>query len=282
MPKPPAYRIRAAQLEWARANQVAVDKDGYCLDLKLNLYQPLSACSRRDFENGDGAELGKNGERGKLQALYSSSALACNVFDFWRGRDLEAVGNALGLPERPCSMSFERQFKTGLRGTPPNLDVVIDGVAGTTCAIECKFSEPYTKSKSKNRFKDKYFLAGEGVWAQHALPAAQELAQSLQDGRTAFTYLDAAQLLKHCLGLAHSAGRWTLTYLWYDVGGDEGDAHRAEVEQFTGALKAGGGIVAGLSYQDFFSRLTPSLPTAADGYRRYLDDRYFKTGAAAP
>ncbi len=275
MAKPAGNRIRAAQLAWANAASVALDKDGYCLELKANLFQPLSACTRRDLESGNGAELGSAGARGKLQAVHSSSALACNVFDFWRGRDLEPLGVALGLPERPCSMRLEGQFKTGLRGTPPNLDVVFCGVAGTTSAIECKFAEPYAKAKSKNRFKDKYFESGAKLWAHHGLHAAQGLAESLQAGQMAFTYLDAAQLLKHCLGLAHNADKWTLAYLWYDIGGDEGEAHRSEAGRFAEALAADGGRVVALTYQDFFARLAPTLPGNASEYRRYLETRYF-------
>ena len=275
MPKPAGNRIRSAQLEWAKASQVALDKDGYCLELNANLFQPLSACSRRDFEAGDGAELGKIGARGKLQAVHSSSALACNAFDFWRGRDLELVGAALDLPERPCSMRLEAQFKTPLRGTPPNLDVAFEGVAGTTSAIECKFTEPYAKSKSKNLLKDKYFPSGDGLWAQHGLRAAQGIADALRAGSMHFTFLDGAQLLKHCLGLAYSTGKWTLTYLWYDVGGDEGDGHRLEAARFIEALKADKAGVTALSYQEFFSRLIPTLPASAAGYRQYLEGRYF-------
>jgi hypothetical protein len=275
MAKPAGNRIRAAQLEWAKATQIALDKDGYCPELNTNLFQPLSACSRRDFEAGDGAELGKNGARGKLQAVHSSSALACNTFDFWRGRDLELVGAALGLPERPCSMRLEAQFKTGLRGTPPNLDVAFEGVAGTTSAIESKFTEPYTKSKSKSHLKDKYFPQDQKLWAGHGLHAAQEMAESLRGGHTAFTHVDAAQLLKHCLGLAHSTDKWTLTYLWYNAGGDEGEAHRLEAARFIEALKADNARATALSYQEFFSRLTPTLPTSAAGYRQYLESRYF-------
>src|SRR5207245_1506609 len=110
-----------------------------------------------------------------------------------------------------------------------------------------------------------YFESGAKLWAQRGLHAAQEMAESLQAGQTVFTHLDAAQLLKHCLGLSHSARKWTLTYLWYDVGGDEGSAHRSEVSRFTGAVKADGAGVAALTYQDFFARLAPTLPDDAAG-----------------
>lgn len=275
MAKPAGRRIRDSQTSWAQAHQIVLDKDAYCADIAANLFQPLTACTRRDLEAGDGAELGTNGERGKLQAVHSSSALVCNAFDFWRGRDLEHVGLALGLLERPCSIRFEGQFRTGLRGTPPNLDIVFEGASGTTSAIESKYSEPYAKSKSKSRFKEKYFDGGARLWAQSGLPAAQGLADSLQAGQTAFTYLDAAQLLKHCLGLAHNRKQWNLTYLWYDVGGEEGAAHQAEIDQFTAAVGTDSSRVAALTYQEFFARLARGLPESAAGYRRYLQERYF-------
>jgi hypothetical protein len=35
-----------------------------------NIFQGLSPGARKDFESGDGTELGKNGRRGKIQALH--------------------------------------------------------------------------------------------------------------------------------------------------------------------------------------------------------------------
>lgn len=110
---------------------------------------PLSACSRRDLAGGDGSELGKGGGRGKIQALHSSAALACNFFDYWRGRDLGLLSRALGISVRLCAVAFEQKFPTRLGGIAPNLDVVLYGCDGSLFAVESKFTEPFTKSKTK-------------------------------------------------------------------------------------------------------------------------------------
>ena len=70
-------RVGNAQRSWADRQdpRIEYDRDGYCLGLRQNLFQELTACARRELDEGDGAELGKNGQRGKLQALHSSSAL---------------------------------------------------------------------------------------------------------------------------------------------------------------------------------------------------------------
>jgi hypothetical protein len=76
--------LKAQQRAWADRAGVVLDKDGYCTNENDNFFRGLSNAARADFTAGDGAELGKDGERGKIRAVHSSSALACNVFDYWR------------------------------------------------------------------------------------------------------------------------------------------------------------------------------------------------------
>ncbi len=83
--------IKTGQREWAGRNGLKVDADGYCISVEGNIFGGLSLDARREFESGDGAELGKDGKRGKIQALHSSSALACNWFDYWRDKNLEPL-----------------------------------------------------------------------------------------------------------------------------------------------------------------------------------------------
>jgi hypothetical protein len=89
--------IATRQRAWATRNGRWFDEDGYCACADDNVFRGLSLGARQDFENGDRAELGKNGRRGKIQALHSSSALACNWFDYWRGRDLQPLSQAFGV-----------------------------------------------------------------------------------------------------------------------------------------------------------------------------------------
>ena len=224
-PKDLFAAIKAGQQAWAASHGIDVDSNGYCRQCDANLYEPLSACSRRDLGGGNGSELGEAGGRGKIQALHSSAALVCNFFDYWRGRDLAPLAQGLGTSTRLCGLALEQKFPTGLGGVPPNLDVVLYGCDGSVFAIESKFTEPFVKSKNKSFLKTQYFPESGGLWKEAGLPECQRLAEDLRDGLLRFELLDAAQLLKHMLGLARCRRRWTLTCLWYSPGGPLSDQH---------------------------------------------------------
>ena len=87
----PAAPVKARLREWAHANSIPIDESGYTLTLRDNLFIDLSPAARAEFAQGDGGELGTPGKRGKMQALHSSSALACNVFEHWRDRNASAL-----------------------------------------------------------------------------------------------------------------------------------------------------------------------------------------------
>jgi hypothetical protein len=270
--------LKRKQCAWAGARGFAVDRDGYCILLEENLFQPLSAACQKEFAGGDGSELGKGGGRGKIQALHSSAALACNVFDYWRGRDLEPLGRVLDATITPHRLSFEAKFPTGLGGIPPNVDVVLHGQDGVL-AIESKFSEPYARSASKCYLKPKYFVDNRLVWLEVGLPGCQSVAEDLRDGRLRFDLLDAAQLLKHLLGLARCGNRWTLLCLWYRVTGREGDQHADELREFARRISDDGARFAILTYQELFGRMIRSLGPEHQQYLEYLGKRYFDDGA---
>jgi hypothetical protein len=271
--------LKSKQRVWAAALGIETDADGYCHGCDANLLEPLSACSRRDLGAGDGSELGKGGGRGKIQALHSSAALACNFFDYWRGRDLGLLSQALGISARLCGVAFEQKFPTRLGGIAPNLDVVLHGCDGSLVAIESKFTEPFTKSKTKCFLKPKYFPRDHGLWADAGLPGCQVLAEGLRDGAVKFELLDAAQLLKHMLGLALSGHAWTLTCLWYAPGGSLSDLHARELTAFSERIASDSTKFAALTYQVLFDRISSLAGDNHEGWRSYLQNRYFK-GAA--
>src|SRR5580693_3048215 len=93
----PSDTVREQQRDWALRRGVKLDGSGYTLDLSDNLFALLSAAVRKEFEEADGGELGLPGERGKMQALHSSSALTCNVFAHWCSGDTSPLGKALGV-----------------------------------------------------------------------------------------------------------------------------------------------------------------------------------------
>lgn len=55
--------IKARQRAWATRNGRMFDADGYCACVDDNIFQGLSLAAGKDFESGDGAELGKGGGR---------------------------------------------------------------------------------------------------------------------------------------------------------------------------------------------------------------------------
>ena len=109
-------QILRQQQDWAARRKIAV-RSGYVESLDANLFQPLHSDTLMEFQRGSGGELGRNGHRGKMLALHSSSALAVNVFDYWRGRPLAWVAGRLSLTSEPSSLHFEAQFPTGYQET---------------------------------------------------------------------------------------------------------------------------------------------------------------------
>lgn len=114
--------------------------------------------------------------------------------------------------------------------------------------FESKFTEPFTKSKAKCFLKPKYFPGDHAPWADAGLPGCQMLAEGLRDGAVKFELLDAAQLLKHMLGLALSGHPWTLTCFWYSPGGSLSDLHARELAAFGERIGSDSSRFAALTY----------------------------------
>lgn len=273
--------LKANQRAWAIRHGRPNDKDGYCTCHDDNIFQGLSSAARKDFESGDGTELGGPGRRGKIQALHSSSALACNWFDYWRGRDTTPLARAFGRTDSFCELALERKFSTGLGGIGPNLDVTLKCDDGMLFAIESKFSEPYTRSNNKTRLKPKYVHAGLSLWTDAGLPGCQTVAEDLRMGRHRYRVLDVAQLLKHMLALALSRDRWSLCCLWFEIPGTVADQHRKELTQFSSQISEDASHFSTMTYQELFDRMSHFVGAEHDEYMAYLRDRYVGPRAAS-
>lgn len=263
------------QRNWAESSGLKPDTRGYLPDVASNLLRPINSKTKSAFERGSGSELQDTPSRpAKMKALHSSSALAVNVFDNWVSQDKSALQKALLIDKEISSISFEEQFPTGLTGNPPNLDVALELTDGFIIAIESKFSEWLTpRPVSKQPFKSKYFPVGTGMWAGRGLSASQELANLMNSGVKKFRYLDAAQLLKHALGLASQLGdQFSLYYTYLDWPGKESDVHREEVSQFAEFVGAELGFKA-ITYQQIFLSLQNEQGVDSD-YLEYLGGRY--------
>ena len=264
-----------AQRRWADARGVPYDAYGCVRTLADNFREPLDAAALAELERG--SELTRGATRpARAYSLCSSAALVVNVFAYWRGRDQTPLIRALGLGgaggER---LAFEEPLPTGLPGDPPFVDVALFRPDGRWIAIESKYGEWLAPRRPAKRvFKEKYFPPGSGVWAAAGLPRCQELALDLQAGRERPKFLNAAQLLKHALGLAHAGLRTSaLVYLYFDRDGKEQARHRAELERVAARLEPEVELHV-TTYQALLGalRATSGVDRA---YVDYLAERYF-------
>src|ERR1051326_8103677 len=95
MGKSTAQHLASLQSEWAGPRKL--ERAGYVLDLADNLYlRRLQDETTREFRDADGSELESvRGRPAKMKALCSSSALAVNVFDYWRDKPADPLSQAL-------------------------------------------------------------------------------------------------------------------------------------------------------------------------------------------
>jgi len=265
--------------------------DGYVPELKDNLFcwgsggeDGLTEDHKRQFEDGDGGEL--NWTPPKMQSVLSSSALAVNFFaylatkhntiDFWNALFFNGEEFLTGKVKEA---SFEKKLRiTGVRGTPPNLDFFISDACGNRIGIESKFTEPLDrKSKDKKSIQKAYFET-------HFLKEnkeARELAQDINNNNHCYLYLDAAQLLKHWLGLMSQCNsdpkKARLIYIYHSCASGE---HKEELDRFTSEAPKAGINFVHYSYNEMIARLE-SCYNAQDPddtkHLEYLRKRYYYT-----
>jgi hypothetical protein len=268
--------LKRAQRRWADAHGVRYDVHGCVRELADNLRTPLDDALLAEIRRG--SELTPGTARpARLYSLCSSAALVVNVFGWWRGRDQTPLLAALGL-DGPggTRLELEAPLPTGVPGDPPTADVLLYRTDGRCVAIESKLTEWLVPRPSRQRaFKEKYFAQGQRVWEAAGLPRCQALAEDLQAGRERMKYLNAPQLLKHALGLAHNGlATSALVYLYYDRPARESALHRAELDRILERLRGEIALHAS-TYQALFGALA-ALPGLERDYVDYLARRYFK------
>lgn len=189
-----------------------------------------------DLGAGAGNEL-VDGSRdpAKFCAAFSSSALAVNAFGPFRHQpqNLDLMGYT-GF----SSAQFEKPLPTGLRGTDPHLDFYAAGPAQIVC-IESKFLEPLWPKVAK--FADSY----EGAIGSLAEPMWKAVYKDLKGDPRLFKFLDAAQLVKHYLGMRNTLGsvkaEQMLVYVFWEPANsgdiEEYRRHRKEVACFSEAMR---------------------------------------------
>lgn len=197
------------------------------------------------FRAGGGGEL----DSGKLRSVYSSAAFVVNTFCPWL-KDPEAL--ELSGIDGFSRIELERKLPTGLAGEPPNLDLVAEGEAGVV-ALESKLCE--------------HFAVHPAAFAESHGPKVSELAdegwaseyEALVADPHRYRHLDAAQLVKHYLGIRNQFGEAgaTLLYLYWEPANGDGlgsvERHREEVRRFSEAVAAGGAPLIARSYRDLWA-----------------------------
>lgn len=307
--------ILLKQQNWAKRKGFdlvpgTIGSDGeknYVSDLAQNLFEPLPEDSLACYGQGDGNETQDGGKRrAKMKALHSSSALVVNLFQYWQGKDLYPLLAACKLPttktvtkvhenvgsetdsrivevSKPLEykdMKFEEKFKIFPDTNPANIDVVICG--DFDFAFESKFTEPY--GGKHDGLKTRYV---EDVSLWEDLPNLYELAKEISPYNK-FRYLDAAQLIKHILGLKKNYDlpaaqgkrelrvkhNFYLVYLWYDVLGRDGFLHQEEINQFASIAEKDNIHFKAITYQEVIANLSESFYEGNEAYCDYLTERY--------
>ncbi len=200
-------------------------------------------------------------ESGKLDSPESSAALAVNTFGWFleRPADLPPFPPLADLDWPAHRVDVERQMRFPWRGgRHPWLDAAVE-TATHLIGVESKRFEPFRDAKTVN-------LSGaydRDVWGDGMEPFTV-MRDMLRNGDTAFTYLDAAQLVKHAFGLVTEGNRIgkapVLLYLYAEpdtrgtsaITAETLALHRAEIASF--AIDVAGAAVrfASCSYREWF------------------------------
>ncbi len=199
-----------------------------------------------DLSRGAGDEL-----HNKFRAPYSSAALAVNTFARFKGFESDLhIGKWSGFE----SLKFEQEFSTGLRGTPPHLDVVLSG-PNRTLAIESKCTEHL--GTKEPFFKDAYERLLESN--RQSKPWLDEMV-AIRKGRHRYEHLDVAQLIKHAFGIAQSCEDRTayLLYLYWEpmntLDVRELNVHRRELAAFEKRVVGGVPRFRAMTYRQLWAQ----------------------------
>jgi len=213
-----------------------------------------------DLAAGSGNEL-----ESKFNALFSSSALAVNSFALVKKLPTFSIFEETDFTK----INFERQFKTGLGGAPPNLDFTLEN-ENTIIAFESKYLE--CLEKKKVHFVDSYKKSN--------LKYLGDFWFDLIDSyKSENLYLDVSQLIKHSIGLINQAKgkKITLVYIYWTPLNKEDyqeyKIHQKELNLFSDRMKKQSDIMfKSLSYDELWS-IYDTIPEFKN-YSKRLRERY--------
>lgn len=233
-----------------RANRTARVED----NLVPSLSGAQCAAALEQLAAGDGSELEHcSGLPPAAHSAHSSAALVVNSFAWWIGRERD-----LSIADRTdfTVLRFERKLPIFRGGRAPNLDLVAENNE-VLVGVESKLTE-YLAPSHWVGFSEAYARAEAfGEFAHQAWK--REFEAVSKEGRARYRRLDAAQLLKHYLGLRkHAAGRRVvLAYLYWEPLNPDAVAygqHRRELAAFSEHVADGDVEFHALSYSELWSR----------------------------
>ena len=271
---------------WAQRKNIALQgsagdrgEPNYTLSLQANLFGgKLHPQVRTAFEAGRGGEL--RGKICSMQALHSSAAMTVNLFQHWVvSQQFQTLAEILDVPSKGIeSVEFERKYPVcdngetfGLKD-PPHLDLGIDYNNGERVGVECKLSEPY--GRLDHPLLRTSYLDLVDAWNE--IPACRALAKELVTGDADFKRLDAAQLLRHILGMkfGKTTKKVRLIYLYFDTIGEDAAEHRAEIRRFQGLLARDPIRFVPMTVQELILRAVGNCRIEHPAYVDYIAERY--------
>ena len=257
---------RAKQALWQRSG-LSHDAKGYVNDVRQNLVSGVTLeMIAGDYSQGSGQDL-----TSKMRAIHSSSALVANTFGRWK--------------EDPCKLKFfghsgfqlpvfEAQCRTGLGGTPPNLDVLLNS-SEIVIGIESKLLEPLGSPKEPH-FSESY--------SQDKLPQCEKSWWDLLEVVRHWppSRFDAAQIIKHYLGLRkqYATGHKVFfVYLfWIPLNAEsiaEYSQHNEEMERFRNKIPDNGEVkFIAMDYLEFWESWSKDPNTDLANHANLLKQRY--------
>jgi hypothetical protein len=179
-----------------------------------------------------------------------SLALTANCFLPW---SRSPAGLKVGELEGFSGLRFAARCPTGIRGTPPQTDLLLTGPNRVT-AVVTRVTEHLTAPKTK---------IAEGYdqpMPEPHLAAWHELLLELRQAPQIFRLLDAVALAKHAIGLARTfpGQATTLVYLFWEPSDARRHpvfaAHRAEIELLRRRVEGSGVPILPMSLHELWDR----------------------------
>lgn len=243
------------------------DNEDYVKLPEYNLIPTVSfADIESDYAAGAGQEL-----KGKFCAAHSSAALVANSFGLFRNKFSPPIPEVAGIYDLSYP-EFEKPMRIeGLRGTPPNPDVVFTG-SDYIIAIESKFTEFLSEKRGEFRASyDKLVPKMEHGW--------RKVFERIREQPNHFGGFDAAQMVKHYLGIrCVKANRRSLAYLFWEPRNAESidvfREHRGHIAKFAEMVKGSEIPFRWQSYADLWGLWEKTASQKIEEHIGHLKQRY--------